>query len=175
MTETWRAVVGFEGSYEVSDLGRVRSLAREVECRSRNGSRFVRNIPGKIKATKRHPFGYHELQLYRDGKRTDALVHALVLTAFVGPCPPGQECCHRDGDPSNNALSNLRWDTRNENHRDAVRHGTHHQTRKTHCPQGHEYSAENTYLMYGRHRLCRECRRVRNRADARKRRLRQAA
>ena len=53
------------------------------------------------------------------------LVHRLVLLAFVGPCPEGMECCHEDGDPSNNKPSNLRWDTRKANYADRVRHGTH--------------------------------------------------
>lgn len=51
-------------------------------------------------------------------------VHRLVLEAFVGPCPPGMECCHNDGDPSNNALANLRWDTSASNNADKIRHGT---------------------------------------------------
>lgn len=52
-------------------------------------------------------------------------VHALVLLAFVGPCPDGLECCHfPDRDPTNNQLTNLRYGTRQENHSDAVKHGT---------------------------------------------------
>lgn len=50
-------------------------------------------------------------------------IHRLVLLAFVGPCPPGMECCHIDGNPINNRLSNLRWGTRRENMEDRVRHG----------------------------------------------------
>jgi hypothetical protein len=44
---------------------------------------------------------------------------------FVGPAPSGHECCHRDGDPSNNDLANLYWGTPSQNRSDAVRHGTH--------------------------------------------------
>lgn len=51
------------------------------------------------------------------------LVHRLVLLAFVGPCPEGMECCHNDGDPLNNRLDNLRWDTRSANIADAIKHG----------------------------------------------------
>lgn len=50
-------------------------------------------------------------------------VHRLVLTAFVGPCPDGMQCCHNDGNPANNVLSNLRWDTPKANSADAARHG----------------------------------------------------
>lgn len=53
------------------------------------------------------------------------LVHRLVLIAFVGPCPEGMECCHYpDSNPGNNALSNLRWDTKSANSSDSLRHGT---------------------------------------------------
>lgn len=52
------------------------------------------------------------------------IVHRLVLESFVGPCPPGMEACHWDGDPGNNKLTNLRWDTRKANAADMVRHGT---------------------------------------------------
>lgn len=51
-------------------------------------------------------------------------VHRLVLEAFVGPCPPGFECRHLDGDPSNNCLDNLAWGTPKSNQGDRVRHGT---------------------------------------------------
>jgi hypothetical protein len=50
-------------------------------------------------------------------------VHRLVLEAFVCPCPEGRECCHNDGDPANNALTNLRWNTRKANIEDSRRHG----------------------------------------------------
>jgi hypothetical protein len=51
-------------------------------------------------------------------------VHALILETFVGPKPSNKECRHLDGDNTNNALSNLCWGTPQENHADAVRHGT---------------------------------------------------
>jgi len=51
-------------------------------------------------------------------------VHRLVLEAFIGPAPKGTICCHNDGDPTNNRLENLRWDTHSSNTRDAIRHGT---------------------------------------------------
>jgi hypothetical protein len=58
------------------------------------------------------------------GKGASRKVHRLVLEAFVGPCPPGMECCHNDGNPLNNRLDNLRWDTRRSNQLDRNRHGT---------------------------------------------------
>ena len=59
------------------------------------------------------------------GRRGQFRVHRLVLEAFVGPCPEGHEGCHNDGNPLNNRLSNLRWDTPSANNRDKERHGTH--------------------------------------------------
>lgn len=61
---------------------------------------------------------------YGDGPWVKKFIHTLILEAFTGPCPPGMECLHRDGDPQNNSLSNLRWGTRSENVRDAITHGT---------------------------------------------------
>jgi len=51
-------------------------------------------------------------------------VHRLVLMAWVGPCPSEMEACHNDGDTHNNWLKNLRWDTRNNNRQDSIKHGT---------------------------------------------------
>lgn len=48
----------------------------------------------------------------------------MVLEAFVGPCPIGYEGCHNDGDPSNNQVANLRWDTHRNNQLDQLKHGT---------------------------------------------------
>jgi hypothetical protein len=62
--------------------------------------------------------------LRRDGATFEERVHRLVLLAFVGPCPPEQEGCHNDGNPLNNRLGNLRWDTHQANMGDAARHGT---------------------------------------------------
>jgi len=68
--------------------------------------------------------GYLEVQLRRDGKGHHCSIHRLVLEAFVGPCPPGMEAAHGDGDKFNNNLDNLRWATKTENQADRVTHGT---------------------------------------------------
>jgi hypothetical protein len=70
--------------------------------------------------------GYHQIGMQGEhGKKVHYLVHRVVLTAFTGPCPEGMECCHNDGNPSNNHVSNLRWDTHAANSQDAIRHGNH--------------------------------------------------
>lgn len=81
------------------------------------------------------PSGHQGLRLSRrDPVATKTvLIHSLVLTAFVGPRPPKMDACHFDGDPKNNALSNLRWDTRKANVADARRHGTLPMGEKSHA------------------------------------------
>ena len=85
-----------------------------------------------------------------------------LLEAFVGPCPSGQEACHANDDPRDNRLENLRWDTRSANALDSVRNGTHHAARRTHCAQGHEFTAINTYRYPSGKRSCVVCRRASN-------------
>lgn len=155
MTEQWLPVPGYEGYYEVSDHGRVRSLPRAVQYTGR-GTWRLRGRMLTLQSSRKSP--YLRVPLSRGGKVVTTLVHRLVLETFVGPCPPGMECCHNDGNPCNNPVSNLRWDTRTANSLDAVRHGTNRQTQRTHCPQGHEYTPENTVLERGgRARRCRKC------------------
>lgn len=112
MTEEWRPVVGFEGLYEVSDQGRVRSAPRP---KTRGG--LLR--PGG------HRSGHLHVVLSRAGRVCTRQVHRLVLEAFTGPCPEGQECRHLNGDPADNRHVNLCWGTRSENVQDMIRHGTH--------------------------------------------------
>ena len=156
MSEQWRAVPDWEGFYEVSDQGRVRSVDRIVP--SRPG--FTARRKGKVLRARVNTSGHLEVKLQRDGARRSVGVHRLVLTAFVGPCPEGMEACHADDDKSNNHLSNLRWDTRSANTYDKVRNGRHPMASRTHCPQGHAYTPENTYQPpgYPKRRMCRACR-----------------
>lgn len=58
-----------------------------------------------------------------NGKSWQPYIHRLVLEAFVGPCPPGLEGCHNDGNPTNNCISNLRWGTPASNAADRIKHG----------------------------------------------------
>lgn len=74
----------------------------------------------KMKPIKTSKWGHLSVNL-RAGVRR--LIHRLILETFVGPCPGGMECCHNDGDPTNNALSNLRWDTSKANKADMAKHG----------------------------------------------------
>lgn len=118
--EQWLPVVGFEGAYEVSDLGRVRSLARVV-IRS-NGIR--QSVSQRVLKHHIGSNGYPSIALHRGGQTTH-LIHVLVLTAFVGPRPIDNRCRHLDGDKLNSRLSNLAWGTCSENELDKAVHGTH--------------------------------------------------
>lgn len=124
--ERWLPVVGYEGLYEVSDHGRVRSLDRVVERRSGRGPnvRFPQRYAGRMLRPGIASHGYPTVSLNGRGKRRSACLHDLVLTAFVGPCPTGMECRHGDGVQTNPALSNLSWGTRKQNAEDRAAHGT---------------------------------------------------
>lgn len=67
---------------------------------------------------------YRGIQLKdASGRFQSRYVHRLVAEAFYGPCPPGKECCHNDGDRHNNDALNLRWDTHEANEADRIAHG----------------------------------------------------
>ena len=69
--------------------------------------------------------GQHRVCLRLGGGRNRIVsVHRIVLAAFVGPCPDGMEGCHNDGNPANNRIENLRWDTHVSNMADKTTHGT---------------------------------------------------
>lgn len=163
--EQWKPVLGFEGLYEVSDHGNVRSLPRTI-IRS-NGR------PMKIAARvlRQHNNGHHYgYPLYRDGEKTYRRAHILVLEAFVSPRPTPESCgLHRDDDPTNNHVSNLYWGTMQENAFDRVRNGRDHGARKTHCDRGHLLEAPNL-APWGRsetHRICLACNRALTLSNAR--------
>ena len=119
MQEIWRDVVGFDGLYEVSNIGRVRSKDKLVRCLSPWGRMKVNHYKGKLlKPWPIGKYGHLFVGMYpknskgEEDKVTEA-VHRLVLEAFVGPCPEGMCCRHfPDRDPSNNKLENLSWGTK---------------------------------------------------------------
>jgi len=152
--ERWLPVIGYEGLYDVSDWGRIRSLPR----RTTRGGLMKLIADGK---------GYWVVSLTREGKQRRFFVHRLVMEAFTGPLPEGMEIRHLDGDPGNNRLPNLRYGTHSENMQDTIRHGTNRNAAKTHCPRGHEYTPQNTLLLKSGSRVCRACFRERSRENQR--------
>jgi hypothetical protein len=151
--EEWRAVPGYDGRYEVSDRGRVRSC--DFTSVTKAGVR--KRIRGRVLRQNAGSHGYPTVVLHLNGQRTFC-VHRLVASLFLPDPSPGQTyVCHNDGDKLNATATNLRWDTPSANSLDKRRHGTDHEVNRTHCPRGHEYTAANTYV-YKNRRNCRACR-----------------
>ena len=132
---------------------------------------FTGGVPQRMNALTKKPQLKNSGYLYVLFGRDMHYVAHLVLTAFVGPRPPGKECCHNDGNKLNNAVENLRWDTRSENVRDIVRHGNHPQAEKEACSSGHPFDADNTYNRPNGARDCKECTRARGRKYRRRLRI----
>ena len=122
--EEWRPVVGWEGLYEVSSLGRVRSVERQqlVGACGWRGI-YVRQWPSRIMKTKVSR-GYAQLTLSKDGVEQTVYVHSLMAAAFIGPRPKGFQVAHGDGNRLNNRRSNLRYATAIDNVSDRRLHNT---------------------------------------------------
>lgn len=169
-SEAWRPVVGYDGIYEVSSLGRVRSLPRISASGNRLQGRMLKRVPT--------PKGYEIVTLTKNGCQKVRSVHTLVLEAFVGPRPSGHVACHYDDVPTNNRVDNLRWGTYEDNAADRRRNlgvylpqGTspssaarderrrQEQAVSTHCKNGHAFTEGNTYVSPAGYRQCRTCKR----------------
>lgn len=150
MTEYWKPVVGYEGLYEVSNRGGVRSVDRISSAGSR--------LKGVTLAQFKTPHGYIRVGMCKQGETKTLLVHPLVLEAFVGPRPDGSDCRHLNDQPDDNRVENLQWGTRSQNTYDSVRNGSHINARKTHCIRGHEFSGSNLYIApKSGKRQCKTC------------------
>ncbi|MDE2258725.1 MAG: NUMOD4 motif-containing HNH endonuclease [Betaproteobacteria bacterium] len=118
--EQWAPVRGFEGRYEVSTFGQVRSLlvrSRVKRARSDGEHHHLH--------TRRGSNGYQRVRLTDSkGGQANYYVHRLVLESFIGPSPIGFECRHLDGNRGNPKLTNLQWGSHKENYKDSVCHGT---------------------------------------------------
>lgn len=118
--EIWVKAFGWDGLYEVSSAGRVRSIVRTGRTSlgdRKYGGKILTPIVRKVD-------GYLVVNLTNKTIRKQVLLHALILKSFEGDAPAGMECCHNDGSKANNAIENLRWDTRRGNHADKKAHGT---------------------------------------------------
>ena len=154
ISPVWKPVVGWEGCYEVSSRGDVRSVARS-QLLSNGQTRYYKSRLLKPQFTSD---GRHlHVQLRKPGKSKFHRVHTLVLEAFVGPCPDGMMCRHLNGDGHDNRKSNLVWGTASENQRDRVVHGMHHYATRDRCGKGHKYTPENTYRRTNGARRCKTC------------------
>lgn len=108
--EIWKAVKGYEGFYEISNLGHVRSVDRLVQ----HGKHIIQRH-GKLLKPVADQNGYLHVYLARSGKQSQKSIHVLVATAFIHKDSPDLEVNHKDGDKSNNCVSNLEWITHKAN------------------------------------------------------------
>lgn len=154
--EVWLPVVGFEGFFEVSSEGRVRSLDRIVTRRD-TGSTYA--MRGRVLSTFPRS-GYRYVHLKVAGVVFTTGVHQIACRAFHGAGDEDWEVRHKDGSRDRNAESNLEWGTVSQNKMDMVDHGRHHNAEKTHCKNQHEFTPENTRVRIKKNGLtARECRR----------------
>lgn len=123
--EHWRPVPEYEGLYEVSNHGRVRSCGWVTQTRNRYGE-MRRKAKGQLLKPMPHPYwGHLRVGLRKDGKKRRFMVHRLVALAFLPPAPVDKPLVlHRDGNPANNREANLYWGDNKDNSQDAVAHGT---------------------------------------------------
>jgi hypothetical protein len=115
MEEEWCVIDGYFGDYQVSSLGRVKSLKRSTEL---------------IMTVSVNSAGYATVVLYIEGVQINNRVHILVAESFLGVRPDGYEVNHKDGDKLNNRADNLEYATPKENSQHAYRIGL--------CPKGEE-------------------------------------
>lgn len=119
--EVWKPVVGFEGIYEVSNLGRVKRTPH-WDYNTLGVSYFLPSLILKqvVKGNK----GYGRVNLWKDRKARYVGVHILVLEAFRGKRPNGFDASHIDGNSVNNKLTNLVWESKSDNQSRRKEHGT---------------------------------------------------
>lgn len=118
--EKWLPIVGYENFYEISDQGRVKTVARLVP--SKCGS--IRHVSERIRSANGRSNGYPVVNLSIRNKVTTRTIHVMMLEAFIGPRPsPLHDACHENDQREDNRLENLRWDTKKANKEDAFKNG----------------------------------------------------
>lgn len=115
MKEVWKPVEGYEDLYQISNLGRVKSLKRRTKSGFYN--RIMMLKPSE------HTDGYLQVVLYKNGQRKTYKVHRLVANAFLPRSENKTEVNHLDGVKKNNSVDNLSWCTRKENMKHAGEYG----------------------------------------------------
>jgi DNA adenine methylase len=118
--EAWRPIHGYEDSYDVSDMGRVRTWIKKGRSSGRSSEPRI-----MLQMLNEKRGGYYYVGLSRRGAKVSTRqVHRLVLETFVGPAPDGHQCRHLNGVSTDNRLCNLAWGSSFENSVDCIAHGT---------------------------------------------------
>jgi hypothetical protein len=122
MQEQWRDIPGYEGYYQASSLGRIRSVDRFVRARGDG----VRKLKGQfIKAVSSgNIYGYLYVALRKKGTHKNFCIHKLVALTWLGPYPPGKQVRHGPNGHLDNSVENLCYGTPTENSLDRIRDGT---------------------------------------------------
>ena len=115
MNETWKAISDYEGYYEVSNLGQIRSVNRVVI--TRNNKKY--HYKSKLLKQQPHNSKYLKVELVKESKQKTYLVHRLVANTFIPNPQSKPQVNHKDGNKQNNIHTNLEWSTSKENNKHA--------------------------------------------------------
>lgn len=121
--EVWKDIEGYEGLYQISNLGRVKSLERKIKRRNDR----IQTVKERILKLNLNKEGYHTVKLHKKGKGKTYLVHRLVANTFITNPDNKLEVNHINGVKNDNNVNNLEWNTRKENMRHAVDNRLHDQ------------------------------------------------
>lgn len=147
MQEIWKGIYGFEGLYEVSTLGRVRSIGHIVIGANNKSSYFERMTKGRVLKTSLNRGGYVAVHLSKDSVKCIFSAHKLVTVAFFGLRPEGYQVNHKDGDKTNNRIDNLEYVTAKENTAHAICNNL--RMKRTHSKLNEEKAEQIRVLLSG--------------------------
>lgn len=123
MQEEWRDIIGFDGKYQVSNLGNVKSTDRYYKQANAKTSEYEHIYKGKVLTPFYTKWGYKRIGLSQNGKVKFYTIHKLVAETFI-PNPENLPCVnHKDGNKENNNVNNLEWCTYQDNNRHARKTG----------------------------------------------------
>ncbi len=113
----WKDIPGYEGYYQASRCGKIRSVNRIIK----DSRGQVYNLKGRIRNLNENYQGYLQIVLNKQGRRNTFRVHRLIALTWIGSCPEGLEVCHGELGKINNSIENLRYDTHSANKLDCRR------------------------------------------------------